>query len=226
VLSLLCIGLVVVVVVTTDEVSSLSRRLALCAALAPVAGGLGALLAAGIAMGRGEARALFALGAKPSRVMFGATFGGVIVAAMGPLAVASGFADLEPLFPRKAVPSVWIAEADGGLRDEAYGVRVFPGGGLEITPRLSRERPLVSPDQRTTAVAVCLALLAMAAPLFATRQGSRVGTGFVATIALLGMIVAFQLAAAGRASPWGTNAPPLLMLAYVGLSRYRAPPRA
>ncbi|MDI1449168.1 hypothetical protein [Polyangium sp. 6x1] len=221
------VGAVVLLVVTaTDEGGGFAQRAALCAALAPVAGGLGALAAARIARARGEARALEALGAEPSRVMRGAVLGGAIVAAIGPALVIAAVADLDPLFPRPAAPSVWIVEADGGMRDAIRGTRLGPGGALEVAAR-APEAPSGTPlGERRAAVGIALVILAFAAPLGATREGGSSGRAAFAVLLVVAMIAAFQLAAAGRASAFVVCVPPLVLLAQALVPRYRgAPPR-
>ncbi|TKD00683.1 hypothetical protein [Polyangium fumosum] len=221
------VGCVVLLVVTaTDEGGGFARRAALCAALAPAAGGIGALAAARIARARGEARALEALGADPFRVMRGAVLGGVIVAAIGPALVFADLADLEPLFPRPAAPSAWIAEPDGGMRDATRGTRLGPGGALEVAARASEASAGAAVGERRAAVGIALVLLAFAAPLGATRDGGSSGRAAFAVLLVVAMIAAFQFVAAGRASAFVVCVPPLVLLAHALVSRYRpAPPR-
>ena len=221
------VGCVVLLVVTaTDEGGGFAQRAALCAALAPAAGGIGALTAARIARARGETRALEALGADPFRVMRGAVLGGAIVAAIGPALVLADVADLEPLFPRPAAPSVWIGEPDGGMRDAIRGTRLGPGGALEVAARASEASAGAPVGERRAAVGIALVLLAFAAPLGATRDGGSSGRVAFAVLLVVAMIAAFQFVAAGRASAFAVCVPPLVLLAHALVSRYRpAPPR-
>jgi len=217
---------VLLVVTATDEGGGFAKRAALCAALAPAAGAIGALAASRIARARGESRALEALGAAPSRVLLGAALGGMIVAAVGPALVFGSVADLEPLFPRPAAPSVWIAEADGGMRDLTRGVRLGPGGALEVAARSPEASETAPIGERRVAVGAALGILALAAPLVATREGGSSGRAAFAALLVVAMIAAFQLVAAGRATAFVVCVPPLVLLAYTLVSRYRgAPPR-
>lgn len=221
------VGCVVLIVVTaTDEGGGFSKRAALCAALAPAAGGIGALAAARIARARGESRALEALGADPFRVMRGAVLGGAIIAAIGPALVLAQVADLEPLFPRPATPSAWIAEPDGGMRDAIRGTRLGPGGTLEVAARSPEAFAGAPIGERRAAVGIALMILAVAAPLVATREGRSSGRAVFAALLVIAMIAAFQLVAAGRARAFVVCVPPLVLLAHALVSRYRgAPPR-
>ncbi|MRG93354.1 hypothetical protein [Polyangium spumosum] len=221
------VGCVVVLVVTaTDEGAGLARRVALCAALAPVAGGIGALAASRIARARGETRALEALGAHPGRVLLGAALGGAIIAAIGPALVLADVADLEPLFPRPTAPSVWIAEPDGGLRDVVRGARLGPGGALEVAARSPEALAPVGAGERRVAVGLALLILAVGAPLGATQEGGSSGRAAFALLLVVAMIAAFQLVAAGHVGAFVVCVPPLVLLAHALVSRYRAvPPR-
>ncbi len=215
---------VLLVVVATDEGAGWARRAALCAALAPAAGAIGALAASRIARARGETRALEALGARPSRVLVGAVIGGAIVAAIGPALVFVSIADLEPLFPRPATPSAWVAEPNGGMRDGATGTRLGPGSALEVaqrSPEVALEVPL---GERRVAVGFALVLLAIAAPLAATKADASPGRGAIVLLLVVAMIAAFQLVGARRVSAFAVCVPPLVLLAHALVSRYRAPP--
>jgi len=97
------------IIAATDEGAPFARRLGMAAALGPIAGAVGALGAIRIAAGRGELRALAAIGADPARAARGAILGAVLIAALGPALAASGLADLGGLFPRPAAAHVWIA---------------------------------------------------------------------------------------------------------------------
>jgi hypothetical protein len=226
VLSALALCAAVVVVVATDEGGGALRRLALCAATSPVAGGLGALFAARIARARGEARALEAIGAHPTRALLGATLGGALVAATGPAIVLAGVADLEPLFPRPADAFVWVAEPDGGMREVMRGVRVGPGGVLVVSPSEAVRRDVLPDEDRTRAVAFALALLALVVPLWVTVEGQPAGKAVAFALVGVAMVAAFQLVGARRVSPWIVGVPPLALLAHALASRYRAPPSA
>src|SRR3954462_6680515 len=72
------------IIAATDEGAPFAQRLGMAAALAPIAGAVGALGALRLAKGRGELRALAALGADPVRAARGAIAGGALLAALGP----------------------------------------------------------------------------------------------------------------------------------------------
>lgn len=223
-LGLLILLVVVVVVATTDEGAGWARRAALCAALAPVAGGLGALAAARIARSRGEARALEALGAHPLRALAGAVVGGALLGAAGGAVVLSGVADLEPLFPRPVEARVWLADQEGGMRERSLGVRLAPGGELSFVEESAEGRDAGRREDRRAPVGAALAVLALAGPLWSVQEGSRLGRGLLGALLVLAAIASFQLAAAGRASAWIVCLPPLVLLACALASRYRARP--
>jgi hypothetical protein len=214
----------VIVVATTDEGAGWARRAALCAALAPVAGGVGALAAARIARGRGEARALEALGAHPLRVLAGAVVGGALLGLAGGAIVVSGVADLEPLFPRLVEARVWREDPEGGMREGSLGIRLAPGGELSFVAECARERGTEGGDDRRAPVGSALWVLAVAGPLWSVQQGSSLGRAVVGALLVLAAISAFQLAAAGRVSAWIVCLPPLVLLACALASRYRGRP--
>jgi hypothetical protein len=214
------------IIAATDEGAPFARRLGMAAALAPIAGAVGALGAIRLAAGRGELRALAAIGADPVRAARGAIVGGVILAALGPALAVSGAADLGGLFPRPAAAHVWIA-SEGGMTELTQGLRVEPGGAIARVSASAREAPVLPAGAALFTVAA-LAIAAIGVPLWTAAAAawgagsaalSRVGIG---VLALLLAIVAFQAVAAGRLPPALLIVPPfILFLDGVG-ARYRA----
>ena len=218
--------LTLLVIVATDEGAPFARRLGMVAALAPIAGAVGALGAIRLAAARGELRALAACGADPVRAARGAVAGGVLLAALGPALAASGVADLGGLFPRPAAAHVWIA-SEGGMTEVTQGLRVDRGGAITRVPAAPGEAPAL-PASATMFTVIALAIAAAAVPLW-TAATAGWGAGSVAAIrlligvtALLLAIVAFQAVAAGRLAPALLIAPPLLLFLDGVRARYRA----
>ena len=189
------------------------------AALAPLCGALGALVAVRLAAAQGELRALAALGAEPGRAVLGAAMGGSAVGGLGVLVVASGRADLDALFPRVAA-RVW--EVDGaGLRELSLGLRVAVGGVLTLTPPVGLRPDLPSGTHASTLVALTVAALACPAwlSLPESSRARRVGVG----VAALGAaVVAFQGVAAGRLPAPLLTVGPLALLTDALLARLLA----
>jgi len=214
------------VIVATDEGAPFARRLGMAAALAPIAGAVGALGAIRLAASRGELRALAACGADPVRAARGAIAGGVLLAALGPMLAASGVADLGGLFPRPAAARVWIA-SEGGMTELTQGLRVDRGGVPTRVPASVREAPTL-PAGAALFTVIALGIAAAAVPLW-TAAAAAWGVGPVATIrlpigvaALLLAIVAFQAVAAGRLAPALLIGPPLILFLDGARARYRA----
>jgi hypothetical protein len=201
--------LALVVIATTDEGAPWTTRAGVLAALAPVAGAIGALSALRLASARGEIRALAALGVAPTRAASGAVLGGVVLGGLGPLLVWSGLVNIEGLFPRPLRPSAWIAEG-ASMRELAAGIVLRPGGLLEHAPPalpLHPEAPLP-----ITFTAVALALAALGGPLWATAPRGLTGRVLIGVAALLATIAAFQGVAAGRFPPVTLVIGPALLL--------------
>jgi hypothetical protein len=203
------------VVATTDEGGPWARRLAMWAALSPVAGALGVLAALRVAETRGELRALAALGADPVGAVRGAIVAGAAVALLGPVLAGSGIADLDALFPRPVVPRVWVTEADGALRELTQGLRMAADGTLSLVAAEAPASGALPRGARVTA-ALATGALALIAPLWAgmpavARRRALVTAGLVTAI-----IVAFQSVAAGRAPAAVLMLPPALLLVEAG----------
>lgn len=208
-----------VVVATTDEGAPWSRRSGMIAALLPIAGSLGALAAIRIAAGRGEIRALAAIGVDPVRAARGAVAGGVALAIAGPLLAASGIADLGGLFPRPMAPRAWVADG-AGMRELTQGFRLDPGGALSLLPPApSLAAPPPAPIFFTVAA---LALLAIGGPLWIAAPRALAGRIAVGALALAMAIVAFQGVAAARLPPPVLVAAPLILFLDAARARYRA----
>jgi hypothetical protein len=214
------------IIAATDEGAGLARRLGMAAALGPIAGAVGALAAIRIAAGRGELRALAAIGADPVRAARGAIVGGVLLAALGPALAASGVADLGGLFPRPAAAHVWIAR-EGGMTELTQGLRLDPGGAVSRVAVPPREAPPL-PAGATAFTVIALAIAAVGVPLWAAaaatwgRRGAAAGRVAVGVAALLLAIVAFQAVAAGRLPAAALLGAPLRLFLDGAAARYRA----
>ena len=215
------------IIAATDEGAPFARRLGMAAALGPIAGAVGALGAIRIAAGRGELRALAAIGADPPRAARGAILGAVLIAAIGPALAASGLADLGGLFPRPAAAHVWIAR-DGGMTELTRGLRVEPGGVVARVAATAGEAPGL-PAGAAAYTVIALAIAAVGVPLW-TAAAAAWGAGstarlrvvVVGVLALLLAIVAFQAVAAGRLPAAALIGAPLILFLDGAAARYRA----
>jgi hypothetical protein len=216
------------VIAATDEGAPLARRLGMASALGPIAGAVGALGAIRLAAGRGELRALAAIGVEPARAARGAIAGGVLLAAIGPALAASGVADLGGLFPRPEAAHVWVAR-DGGMTELTRGLRVERGGSITIT-RVAAAPVAVAglPASAAAFTVIALGIAAVGVPLWSaaaaawgarSAERARVAVG---VIGLLFAIVAFQAVAAGRAPPLLLIVAPLILFLDGAAARYRA----
>lgn len=199
------------VTVATDEGGPWSRRVAMAAALSPVAGAIGVFAALRIAESRGELRALAAIGGDPRRIARGAIVACVLVGLLGPLAAWLFAGDMEALFPRPVVPRSWVLHGAGGMRELTQGLVLAPGGVLSL---LDAEAPAPtgpSSGARPGAL-VSTAMLAVLAPLWAGLPASPRRRALAAVVVLATMIVAFQLVAAGRVPVAAVLLPPLCLL--------------
>jgi hypothetical protein len=188
--------LTLLVQLTTDGATSWPRRLAMWAALAPVAGAIGVLAAARIARAHGELRALEALGVHPMAALRGAIAGGVALALAGAALIGNRSTDLGALFRRPAAPRSWVADAAGGMRELTLGVRLAPGGVLEPLERLAEPSAPAGPPRAL--LVVVLVLFALAAPTWMAAPRSLIRRAVVGLLALTVGIVAFVVVAAGH----------------------------
>jgi hypothetical protein len=211
--------LTLVIVAATDAGGTLATRVGMTAALAPLSGAVGALVALWAAAAAGELRALAAVGADPFRAARGAVLGGVAVGALGVLVAASGAGDLGVLFPRLAARA-WVVEG-AGVRELSLGLRVAPGGLISLVAPVVAPPPL--PEGTVLFTLIALGAAAVAGPAWIAVPGlsaaRRVG---VAVLALASAVVAFQAVAAGRLSPLALVVSPALLLTDGLLARYRA----
>jgi hypothetical protein len=199
-----------VVIAATDEGGPWAARLGMWAALAPVAGSIGALATVRLAAGRGEIRALEALGVAPLRAALGAVFGGAAIALLGPVVASSTRVPLDALFPRPPEAHVWVASGSF-LRDASRGLRIDAAGTLTLEPATSLAAAALPAGTRLAVVAL-LAALAVVGPLWACAPGSMGRKAAVGVAGLLAAIVAFQAVAAGRAPAVVLLLPPLVLL--------------
>jgi len=202
----------VVIVATTDEGAPWARRLGMCAALAPVAATVAVLATIRLADGRGELRALAALGADPIRAALGAIVGGMAIALAGPALAASRFADLSSLFPRPVAARVWVLDGDGAMREITQGLLLARDGTLSVLDDAAPPSGAL-PAGAAGAALLALTIGAVAAPFWAAVPAAASRRAFVALAVVLAAILAFQSVAAGRAGPGLLVAPPLLLVA-------------
>jgi hypothetical protein len=199
------------VVVATDEpLSTLAMRVARLAALAPALAALGAAFALAQTRTRGETRALGALGASPWRLSRGARWAGWAVGLVATAAVASPWSDARALFPAATAPSVWH-QTGAALLDRADGVRVAASGALGW---LEPERLLAGKfTPSSTAAALAVAAIALAAPAWVSAPLSRAGRVAGAVIGACLFIVSLHAVAAGRIAQGWLVATGALLLA-------------
>ncbi len=229
------------IVAATDDGAPWPRRLAMWAALLPIAGAIGAAAAVRLAASRGELRALEALGVEPARVVLGAGAGGMAIAALGPALAASRWSDLAALFPRPVVGRTWVADG-AGLVEATLGVRASPGGGLALTGSTGAgvgglEGPL--PPGALGAAVATLVAAALVVPVWAALNAGGRPTGapaapaggamrraLVGLASVLSVIIAFQAVASGRLPAWVLAVGPLIPLVDLAAARYRAAAKA
>jgi hypothetical protein len=198
------------VVVSTDEGASWARRLAMWAALLPAAGAIGAASATALARGRGELRALGALGVEPGRACRGAAVGGGLVAFVGPALAATGRADLAALFPRPDAPRAWSIDGAAAVREATLGLRLAADGALSLEPARAAAPSAAGPA--ALAVVLALAVGALAFPLWASRWLDAARAALVGAGAVLLSLGAFHAVAAGLAPAAALFAAPALLL--------------
>ncbi len=218
------VAVTLLVVAATDEGGPWIQRFGMTAALAPVAGALGAIAAVRIAAARGELRALAAVGVTPGRATLGAVVGGVAVGIAGPLAAAAGLADLAPLFPRAPAARAWVVEG-GGLREATLGITVDAYGTLALGARAAAaSSPLPAAAARVAVIA--LGLAAIVGPIWLVEGEGRgpARRAAVGAAAVAAAVAAFQLVAAGRAPAWVLLAGPAVLVMDVAAGRARAGP--
>jgi hypothetical protein len=213
---------VVLVVATTDEGASWHRRAAMCAALAPVAGSLGALAAERIAIARGELSALCAIGVSPSRAALGAILGGTALSLAGACIAASGWADLSALFPTAPPARAWMLADSGAMQEPSLGIVLSPAGDLSIFAARAPATLSTLPPGAAAFAAVALALSAIACPPWTILAETAARRAIVGTLALASMLVSFHLVGAARAHPLMLLLAPVTLLVDVLAVRYRA----
>jgi hypothetical protein len=130
--SVLALVLAVGVTISTDEPYSTWRmRIARLCAFAPALSAIGAAVTLAQARGRGELRALEALGVAPFRMARGPMVTSWALGLVAAFVLASPFSDPSSLFPALAAPAHWVVEK-GALFDPVSGVRVLRDGTLEL----------------------------------------------------------------------------------------------
>ncbi|MET0592963.1 MAG: hypothetical protein ABW133_09705 [Polyangiaceae bacterium] len=196
---------------TDDVVSTHAGRLGRLAALSPLAGAAGTLIAVAQARSRGELRALGAAGIAPFRASLGGIWGGTLVGLLGAmLAIAPGV-DLSPLFPR-ALPTEggWVRDGASWL-DTARGVRVAIDGAVSWADARADLRPVGAAPFGATLTALVLAAIAF--PVWATAPGTMLRRAAVCFGVASAAVFVFHLVAAQRTSSMFLVLPPLILLA-------------
>ncbi|APR78340.1 Hypothetical protein A7982_03687 [Minicystis rosea] len=220
-IAVIALAVATIVTAATDEGGPWSLRLGMLAALSPLAGLLGTLGAMRVAAGRGELRALSAIGVDPWRAMAGAMAGGAVVGLVGPAGAALGIGDLAALFPRPAAARHWVVDGDG-LRELTLGIRVGAHGILSLETPLPSAGSGLPPSAPALAIGA-LAVAAVVGPAWVVAAGGstrwRAVAGVVAVVAAL---ASFQAVAAGRLSPVTLLTAPLVLLIDAAAARYRA----
>ncbi len=212
--------LTLLVVAATDAGGPWPVRLGMTAALAPLAGAIGALAAVRVAAGRGELRALAAVGAEPARAVLGAALGGSAVGLLGAMVAASGLADLGALFPAPAAARRWMVDA-AGLHELTLGLRIGAHGELAL--EVPRAVTSGLPAGATAFTLAALAGAALVCPAWlAVPGGSAPRRATVGAVAVAAAIAAFQGVAAGRAPAFVLAAGPLVLAVDVLVAALRA----
>lgn len=190
--TLLALG---VVVLTDEPLSTPGMRAARMAAFAPALAALGVSVALAQARGRGELRALAALGASPWRAARGAVLAGWLVGALAVALLASPWSDVSVLFPAMPSHAQWHRHA-AALVDPASGVRVAADGVIGFVAA-HRSRAVDSPGA-LAALAAVTPLAALAPPWAGTRL-SLLSRALGAGLAIVLAIVLLHVVASGRA---------------------------
>jgi hypothetical protein len=210
--------------------------------LAPACAALGACLALAPARGRGETRALEALGRAPWQNAAGAALGGAFVAMMAACAIAASPAiDVGGFYPMATHGADYRFEG-GAFVDDARGLRIEPDGALSrVAHDLSRGagRTAASiPSHGRAAAALATALAGLALALLAAhvmqpfpmsrtrgqghaREPSVVRAIAVAAASALATVVLFQAAAARHVPAFAAVLPSVMLLA-ITVWRYRS----
>ncbi len=200
------VAFLVAIVVTgaTDEggVPWLERLARTLAAL-PLCSAFGAWVALVGRRGRGELRALAALGRSPARAGLPAALGSLVVAAALTVTVVTSRAfDVSAFFPSSRAPSA-LRWDGGAFVDDAAGVRVLPSGVIErgAPPAAAegREPPAVTARPAARAVVAVACLLACAAlALFGARAAATAREVLAVLAAVTATIATFHWVAASR----------------------------
>lgn len=194
------------VVVGTDEAASTAgMRLARLAALAPVAAAVATLAVVAQSKGRGEVRAVTALGVAPWASVRGARTAAVLFGLLTPLGLLVPGTDPRSLFPSARAPAEWVI-ADGEALDRADGVRIGPEGGPSfVAPLPARDRP----EPSTMAALLCLWPVAALVPLWAVTPMAVGGRLLGAFGTVAASVLILHAMASGRV---GAAAGPLAVL--------------
>lgn len=180
---------------TDGATGSPGGRIARLAALAPVLGAIGAAMARVQGRAKGEPIALQSIGVSPARLAAGSLAAGALLGGLGLVAVCSGFADMDALFPTLHEP-LWTAQPDGSWASAYDGVVVR----AEIPP-LTFVRPLAEPlrpHAGTAPVACMIAVTTLALALWSAQPISTWARSAVGGIAVLTTVLAFHLVAGAR----------------------------
>ncbi len=220
----LMVGLAWLVTAATDEGNvAWAARLGRALPTTPICAAIGAWIAIAPARGRGELRALAALGRSPWQNARAAALGGAMVAAIAGLAIAiSSRVDVEGFYPAIG-GSADVRFEDDAFVDHDSGWKIGQDGTLApaITPTPPRDARIPPHGRASAGLATFLAGLALALitahPAPPRRRAMWLGIGALSGAATLFL---FQAAAAHRVMPAWAALPPALLLA-AAAARYR-----
>lgn len=192
--ALLGAGVWTIILVSDEAGSSFGMRSARLCALAPVLQILAVLWVLESARGRGEERALAALGVTPLRAAAAAVAGAWVVGLVASLWVASPWADPRSLFPVIGADHAWSRAAAGWV-DAVSGTEVDAlGGGLTVREPSTRR----AADSQTRAALLLLLPLLLVAPLWAALRCASKERWLVAVGCAMLAVSALHAAAARR----------------------------
>ncbi len=209
------------VTAATDEGNvAWSARLGRALPTTPICAAIGAWIAVAPARGRGELRALAALGRSPWQNARAAAIGGALVAAIAALAIATwARVDVEGFYPAIGGSADVRFEA-GAFVDHDSGWQIDRDGDLSRATTPPAPRDLRVPPHGRAAAGLATFFAGLALALIAAHPGKRawwIGAGAAVGVATL---VLFQAAAAHRVVPAWAILPPALLLA-AAVARYR-----
>lgn len=187
-----------VAVATDESASTAGMRLARAAALVPAAAAVATLSVVAHARGRGEARAVGALGMSPWEAVRGARTAALLFGLLTPLCLMLPSADTRSLFPSARPTAQWTI-VGGAAIDVADGVRISPDGGITL---LAAAAPGAKSGPGRWAALMCLWPLSLVVPSWAvTPMAVRYRFFSVLGAAAISVLTLHALAA-GRVGAW------------------------